>query len=376
MFNNNSHSMQNNNQNFTQNMKNMMDMYNNLRSNQVFNPKKMDNTTKRSLIMQNIGQSRAGWYKNFPKCESVSIPYSACDPGKTDNICQVKVVHEHALDVAEQFCEIGTQSFTKNNNLNPVILNIVGKDFTGDNFESCEDIRDEMMNIRTLFCANPIKPGTYPIKDQNCVHTPYVNVIRTKNPSVGLPWEKCYRVGFITTTPIQQGTAVRKMSSSDFVKTCSIIENVFQIAIGLGHSVLILTPFGHEEDNNPVDDIIMIYNFCIMKYGHKLKSIMIAIPPYYPRDLYLLYLQQIVKPNEIVQEIDNKHEGLMVQKTIQENITKNCSYSDEQTQTESSNSKDDDILDEKDEETKKQFKKFEDMMKNNPKMAKKIMKEK
>ena len=126
------------------------------------------------------------------------------------------------------------------------------------------------------------------------------------------------------------------MSSSDYIKTCTIIENVFQIAIGQDHEVLILTPFGHKEDNNPIEDIIQIYNFCIMKYGHKINKVIIAIPPYYPKNLYLKYLQGIIKPNEIVEEIDKKYEGMYEGLAIQKNIQSKFSqknkqdYSDEE----------------------------------------------
>lgn len=306
------------------NMQNMMTMYNNMRLNQVFNPAKVDKSSKRTLINNNISQARVGWFQKFSKCDSLSIPYSPCDPGKTDNICDVKVIYEHALDVAKNYAEVDAQTFTKTNKMNPAVLNVVGKEFTGDNFESSEEMRDEMMNIRTTFCANPVKANIFPIKEQHCVHTPYVNVIRPKDPRSVFSWKLCYRVGFITACPIpQESSSVKKFSSSDFVKTCTIIENIFQVAIGLNHQVLILTPFGHEEDNNPIEDIIKIYNFCIMKYGHKLKSVIVAIPPYYPKNLFSLYSQGIIKPNELVQEVDNKYDGLIVQKKIQEKFSNN-----------------------------------------------------
>jgi len=146
----------------------------------------------------------------------------------------------------------------------------------------------------------------------------------------------CYRVAFITACPIpQESSRVKRFSSADFVKTCTIIENVFQIAIGLNHQVLILTPFGHEEDNNPIEDIIKIYNFCIMKYGHKLKSIIIAIPPYYPKNLFTMYSQNIIKPNELVQEVDNKYDGLVIQKKIQEKFSNNRKNNDSDSNSDS-----------------------------------------
>jgi hypothetical protein len=263
--------------------------------------------------------------------------------------------------------------------MNPVVLNVVGKDFTGDNFESSEEMRDEMMNIRTTFCTNPIKHNIYPIKDNHCVHTPYVSVIRPKDPRYTLAWNMCYRVGFITTCPIPQekkdGKFIDKMSSVDFINTATIIENVFQVAIGLGHQVLILTPFGHEEDLNPIEDIIQIYNFCIMKYGHKLKSIIVAIPPYYPKNIFAQYFRGIIKPNEIVQEIDNKYDGLIVQKKIKEKLTlvkKNDTESE--TSTNSSENNNHKNLKENPNKFQGQMQMFMKLMQQNPKMMESLMK--
>ena len=42
-----------------------------------------------------------------------------------------------------------------------------------------------------------------------------------------------------------------------------------------------MTNFGdNDEDENPTEDIIKIYNYCIYKYGHMFSHIIIAIPEY------------------------------------------------------------------------------------------------
>lgn len=366
-------------------MQNMFTMYNNMKNNRnpiqmVFNPKNANESYKRTLINQNINQARIGTYQGCSKYDCVPVKYiSGMNPGKTDKICEVKVIYEHALDLAEQFAEVGVQTFTKKNKMNPVILNVVARDFTGDSIESSEGMRDEMINIRTTFCINS-KKKAFPIIENNCAYTPYVNIIRGKNPSQIFPWKFCYRVNLISASPIQQDGPVDKMSSCDYIKTCTIIENVFQIAIGQDHEVLILTPFGHEEDNNPIEDIIQIYNFCIMKYGHKLNKIIIAIPPYYPKNLYIKYLEGIKKPNEIVGEIDKKYEGMYEGLAIQKNIQSKFSqknkqdYSDEESDDVSEDNEDDN-------ETNENEKNSRNMMQNpqmqnsqmqNPQMQKKF----
>jgi len=34
----------------------------------------------------------------------------------------------------------------------------------------------------------------------------------------------------------------------------------------------------HEKDANPIQDILMIYNYCILKYSYKFTNIIISIP--------------------------------------------------------------------------------------------------
>ncbi len=370
----------------------MMAMYNNMKNMQnktqniSFNPKKVDNGYKRTLINLNITQAKVGLYQPLPKCDCVPVKYmQGCDPGETNDICEVKVIYEHALDIAEQYAEIGAHNFTKKNKMNPAILNVVGNDFTGDSMESSEGVRDEILNLRTTFCVNP-KKNAFPVKEHHCIYTPYVNVIRPKDPRTMLGWNNCYRVGLISASPIQQDGPVDKLSSSHFINTCTIIENVFQIAIGKEHQILILTPFGHEEDNNPVDDVIQIYNFCIMKYGHKFKSIIIAIPPHYPKAVFEKYMEDIIKPNEITDAVDKKYESLydslVIQKQIKEklsnnnipkNMVNNETESDDNDDSNTNNSENNKMSNQ---QMKNQFQMFMKMMQSNPNMMAAMMKQK
>lgn len=319
---------------------NMMSNFQNYKMNMnpnqqmIFNPSKASHDFKRQLIFENIVEADSGKYSDhevFLRSESIQIKYKRnYDTGVIDDICEVNVVYDHALDVARNFSNNGKSNFTEKKKFNPVILNVIGKEFTGDSMESSEEMRDELINIRTTFSVNP-KEHAFPVKDDHCTYTPHVTVIRPKgDPRNSLGWNYCYRVCLISACPISQDDAVKTLSTSHYIKTCTIIENIFQIAIDKGHQVLILTPFGHEDDNNPIEDIIQIYNFCIMKYGHKLKSIFIAIPPYLKnsRELYNEYLKKIIKPNELVKEIDKKYEniyeGMKLNKKMQNNfLTKN-----------------------------------------------------
>lgn len=370
-----------NKQHHIQNKEDMHQMYNmmqNKTKDMIFNPKKENVMNKRAFVHENMTDARGGIYQQLKKTQSRSMPHVECDPGTLNNICEVKVIHEHALDVARMHADIGVQEFTENNGSRPAVLNVVGEGYTGDGFEP-NDIRDEIMMIRTLFNTN-IHKNIFPIKQNCCVYTPLVNVVRDKNPRMKHNFSNCYRTDIITATPIKQENNIRYMSSHDFLRTCTIIENVFQIAVFNKNKVLILTPFGHEEDNNPVPDIIQIFNFCIMRYGHKFRKIYIAVPPHYPPHVYDIYKEKILKPNEIAEEIDVKYENILMQQQIQNRFAQDDSDSEIDRDDSCSNSSSC-VIDKSGMNMNDQYQMFMELAKKNPEMfnamkQKKIGKEK
>jgi hypothetical protein len=234
------------------------------------------------------------------------------NPGIPTSACETEVVYSHSLDVVEQYSEKGLV-YTNNNNMNPVILHVVAKEFTGLNLEANDDVRDDLVMLRTTFC-NTSGHGSgshYPLQDQNCVYAKSVTIIRPSNPMSFLPPQQTYRTSMITTACLTIETLLKddKMTMNDFTNTCVIIETVFQTAIARGHSVLILTPFGHDNENNPILDIIKIYNYCIYKYGHWFKKIIVAVPAYCPKTMFELYQQNIINPIDIVLEIEDECEA-------------------------------------------------------------------
>jgi hypothetical protein len=322
--------MQNMQQNMIQqNMLNMMKQMQNTPL--VFDPNKIHNRTKQAWISQNITQCRTGIFAKFYKSESVVCNYNPQPPiGQIDNICDVSVVYEHSIDVAEKYAEIGVNNYSKMNNLNPVIVNVVGRDFTGSNYESCSEMRDETINIRTSLCFHKTKGNIFPLKEEQCAYTNLAIVIRPKNHYLMgnqqfLNWQNAFRVGIITSSPIKHDSTTKKLPIKSYLPTLANIETIFQCAIAMSHFVLILCPYGHtSEDNNPVDDIIKLYNFCIMKYGHKFKHIIIAVPPHYPKQIFEMYSEKITKPHDIVKEIDDKYtkieSDLEMKLKLQENL--------------------------------------------------------
>jgi len=216
----------------------------------------------------------------------------------------------------------------KVNSFYPAVLNIVSKDFSGSNIESLENVRDEVLFLRTNICKALANPKQYPLKETTCTYDQVITVIRPKNPTYPtqfLKYEQIYRIGVITTAPIKVEKKLKgdRMTHEDFVKTHTTIQAVFQFAIANQHRILILQPFGHEEDNNPIEDIIKIYNYCILKYGHCFQKIIVAVPQYYANNIFELYKSKIVIPSVLVQEVDLKYDTMGAEESLLKLASKN-----------------------------------------------------
>ena len=300
-------------------------MGNNMQSSSMLCPKP---NARRSLAEQPTAMHRVYISKNvthfhtalngFNYPETLAMTYTACEHSNVDNICTVSVLHEHCIDIAKRYADVGMQSFTKYNNANPVVLNVIGKDYRHQEYD--EEIHDHVINIRTSFSKSPLQSSIYvPLKNHYCLYTPQAYVIRPPDPDVSefLPPNEMYRTAIISIAPIKQESAdIEKFSSQDFINTCTNIECVFQTAISWSHYVLILPPFGLE-DNNPLEDTIKIYNYCIMKYGHKFKEIVIAVPPHYPKNVVKMFQDLLIKPNELCKHIDDKYAQIADEQMMQ-----------------------------------------------------------
>ena len=278
----------------------------------IFNPTILDSKYKKMLINQTISNTKIGLYKTIPKTKTVVFSYqNNYNPSNINNICNVSVIHKHSLDIISKY--------VNNTNTNmPAIMNVVGSDFNGTSFDN--EIRDDMINLRTTFNNTVGTTNPYPLKDNECTHSKYVFLIR--DPYDGfIPIENIVKFSLITVSPIDnpQLLSETKMTSDNYIKTCSKIETFFQTAIAGNNNILFLSPFGDKEDNNPVNDIIKIYNYCIYKYGFKFNEIIIAIPEYYSNEDFEEYDKNIIRPQLITDEIDMNYDKLEMENNLLNN---------------------------------------------------------
>jgi hypothetical protein len=296
----------------------------------MLNPKNSTSKQKTDCIHRNIYEGGYGMYKACPFFISIKFKYVRdYDPGISSNICKVFVVNKHPIDVIMQ---IALDKVDPNKPL-PLMVYPMGRDFTGINFESREGIFDEMVVLRTNY-APVIKknPVIFSSKaDDEVIYTKIITTIRDMNYNF-MNYDQLVKQACITVFPQEnvrtiedvddEGDKTEILTGKHLLKFQILIETIFQAAIYGYHDVLILTLFT-EEFNIPLDDQIMIYNFCILKYGHKFKDIVIAIPSYEGAELAKYFNKHIVKPFELVSQVDIRYQTEMVKNEMIEKSAQN-----------------------------------------------------
>jgi hypothetical protein len=209
----------------------------------------------------------------------------------------------HPVDAIAEFCMKGFNQPLLNG-MNPVAVCTVGEDFIASNFPQSEGIRDDTFNIRTNYNIMTKFVNYFPLRESECVYTKYITVIRDHNLNPITDQQYLYRFSLITIAPINKPKLLdeNKMRSTEYLKTMTIIETIFQTAISGGNNILVLSAFGNTEDDVPQEDIVKIYNACIYKYGHRFLKIVIAIPIWYGTYIYDLFNNDIIRPQFFEEE--------------------------------------------------------------------------
>ena len=257
--------------------------------------------TKRVLVQQNITMSKIGAYAQCQIFKSIKAPYChGFVTGEQTNICNVFVINKHPIDVASEFCLTGLNAGIKEG-LAPVAMCVVNRmNFTAANFNTSEGFTDEAFNLRTNYCRSTEQGNPFPVRENECVYNRAVTVIRDQYFNI-LTFNNLYRFSVITASPVNKPALLdeNRMNSRDFLTSMSTLETIFQTAIACGNNVLLLTPFGHTDDQIPQEDIVKIYNALIFKYQHRFKYIIVCVAPWYGTELFNLFNDGIILPQEL-----------------------------------------------------------------------------
>lgn len=279
-----------------------------------FNPNNINSVYKKAYIHQNVFASKIGMYKSVPKFPCRKTEFAPkYKPGPISQICDVKVINQNHIDILGNLLDKGVNHLVEKDK--PLVMQSIGEEFNGSNLESGEGVRDSLFILRTNFAAAFKNNDPFPLRNTQCAYIPLVTVLRNKMYQP-LPYNDLYSYSMVIACPVRQPELIDedRMVLKDYTETLNRIQTVFQIAIACGHRVLILTPFGLEDaDSVPIEDTIKIFNFCIYRYGHKFKNIIMSVPEYYPKSVYQMYDDNLVKPQLITKSIDEKYESKQFQ---------------------------------------------------------------
>lgn len=293
------------------------------------NPRIITRQQKDAAINRNIFLCGHDAYQMIPKQGSIKIKYrNDFNRNNSTNItCKIFVKHLHALDIVANLSDKGMAEI-KSAKPCPLIINPMYKEFNGNNAKSNEASPDENIILRTNF-VEQIKHQTniFPLNSDSEVL--YTNpVIAIRDPFYNLiSHENLYKMGMATITPtriessdlISKSETEKVLSSKHLLKLQTQIEAIFQTAAMGRHNSVIVHLFDLEF-GIPIDDQILLYNYCILKYGHFFNAIIFAIPPYQPSELTEYVNSKIFRPQTIVDEIEMKVKGEIMSKQFNESI--------------------------------------------------------
>jgi hypothetical protein len=255
---------------------------------------------KKHYILENKQMCSYGALKALPILKTIKVSYN--DDFNADNdlenpvYAEVYVKNMHSIDIAKELVAGGYK---------PVIVTTVEPSFDGQNLDNSENMHDDIINLRTNYYKT-VMTNIYPIVGPSAVYVPCLTVIRDLSP------KELYKVSLIVSAPIKDPKLVEgdkngdMMNFDDYYLTKQMIDTIFQTAINANHDTIILTDFGCKTSNNPLSEIVKIYNMAILKYAHMFKYIIFAFHLRNSLDVpyYTYYNKEIIKLQDLVNEDD------------------------------------------------------------------------
>jgi hypothetical protein len=236
----------------------------------------MDNT---KIIEENDTENISGLYSIIEKYEPIKFQYDKnYQVPALNSICRVIVLNKSCLNIIEQ---------KKYNNL--VLVNTIDSDMNGTNYE----ILDDKFYLRTSFLTiNSSIQNMFPLNDNDCLFNKQISIIRSESYAL-IEIENIINFPVITFAPLK---CLTKLNIDDYLQTLQILECVFQTAISGNYTSILI---GHI--NNLSEDIVLLLNYCIFKYGHLFELIIFGIEK---PSVYEYYRKHIKDPSSIVKIID------------------------------------------------------------------------
>ena len=263
----------------------------------------MDSKIKKNITNQNNYLCKFGHLKNMTNYTThknfFNENYDIGDTELYTNFADVFVLKVQTLDIAREL---------KLHKINPVIVNLVNEHFTGGNIDSLEGVYDDDLNLRTNFSIIAKMNNNYPPKKNEVLYTQNVIALRDEKINPYNNVNMCFSVSVITVSThkkyILDKTDESKLELNEYISLKQKIEAVLQTAHMGNNDAIIFRDFGCLEDGLPINDIIEIYNSCILKYGQFFKNIIFCIPIKTSKDIpvFNYFLKEIIKPQDLINE--------------------------------------------------------------------------
>ena len=145
----------------------------------------------------------------------------------------------------------------------------------GGVFKGCM-AQEEEISRKTDYMLHSYK-RIYPLNLNEIVFTPNIKVLKNEN------YQKLNKLqikefDMLAVAAIRYPKLINnKFSFKDREITYKKIESIFKIAILYNYEIIILGALGCGAYRNPVEEVIEIFNECIIKYGHNFKKIIFSI---------------------------------------------------------------------------------------------------
>lgn len=214
-----------------------------------------------------------GKLKVIPSIPSIKISFNnSLLPIPLYEPATIQILDMDSLQIAKMLID---------NEYKPLVLNIGNSSAPcGNTFchENIIDAQEEILICRTnYFKTLTVESGVYPNDGPDGIYSPQVLVFRNEDLDI---IEKPYYVSFVASSPVPEPTLMNgRMTDEDYNLTFAKIDTIFQIGMSKGFDSIVLGAFGCDNlYNNPVYQIVGIFNKCLQRWKNSFKVITFAIP--------------------------------------------------------------------------------------------------
>jgi uncharacterized protein (TIGR02452 family) len=157
-----------------------------------------------------------------------------------------------------------------------MVLNLASRTHFGGGVKNGIIAQEEELFRKTTY-GKHYGAKLYPLKLNEFAFTPSVYIIKDEHYN-RLNIDNIFTVDMIAISALSNPILVDgKLKKSNYEITLEKIETIFKFALHNGNNNIVIGTFGCGTFNNPLMDIIEIYNICLKKYNGNFINIIFSI---------------------------------------------------------------------------------------------------